>query len=511
MMTAEKMNFSKSLAELLSGLANIDVSIDVTGVAIDSREVKLGDLFMAYQGTHVNGVDYIDDAIQAGAAAIAIDEDEEINLQSIPVTVVKVVNLRKQAGIIISRFYDEPSKQMQVIGVTGTNGKTTVSYMIAQVLFMLGKQSAVIGTIGQGQFGKVEPTSTTTPDPVKLHSLFSRWRNEVDSVVMEVSSHALDQGRVAGIEFNTAIFTNLSRDHLDYHRTFKDYADAKFQLFQTSGLKHAVVNIDDAYGVHLIDLLPKNLNIFAYSTKTVQSEINKPKINRNDVSFIFCEKIETDQLKTKLTIQSPWNNLGGQVTIETGLLGNFNSENILAAFSTLCASGFSAEQVAAALSRFTGIPGRMEYFSSESSPLLVVDYAHTPDALEKALAALRPYCKGKLFCIFGCGGDRDVGKRAQMGAIAESHADQIILTNDNPRTESEEKIVENILDGVKEKSEVTIKYDRSDAIINTFLNASEDDVILIAGKGHETTQQVGSTFLPFSDRELARRLTEGDL
>lgn len=506
MMTAEKMNFSKSLAELLVGLANIDVLIDVTGVAIDSRKVKAGDLFLAYRGTQVNGADYIDNAIQAGAVAIAIDEDEEMNLQSIPVMVVKVANLRKQAGVIISRFYDEPSKQMQVIGVTGTNGKTTVSYMIAQVLFMLGKQSAIIGTIGQGQFGKVEPTSTTTPDPVKLHSLFYSWRNEVDSVVMEVSSHALDQGRVAGIEFNTAIFTNLSRDHLDYHRTFKDYADAKFQLFQTSGLKRVVVNIDDAYGVQLIDLLPKNLNIFAYSTITIQSEINKPKINRNDVSFIFCEKIETDQLKTKLTIQSPW----GQVTIETGLLGNFNRENILAAFSTLCASGFSAEQVAAALSRFTGIPGRMECFSSESSPLLVVDYAHTPDALEKALTALRLYGKGKLFCIFGCGGNRDVGKRSQMGAIAESLSDQIVLTNDNPRTESEKKIIENILEGIKEKSQVIIKYDRSDAIINTFLNANKDDVILIAGKGHETTQQIGSTLLPFSDRELARRLTEGD-
>ncbi len=506
MMTVEKLNYSKSLAELLSDLANVDVSIDVTGVAIDSREVVSGDLFMAYRGTQVNGIDYIDDAIRAGAIAIAIDEDEEVNLESISVTVVKISNLRKQAGIIISRFYDEPSKKMQVIGVTGTNGKTTVSYMIAEVLFVLGKQSAVIGTIGNGRFGKIEAANITTPDPIKLHSLFSNWRDEVDSVVMEVSSHALDQGRVAGTEFDIGVFTNLSRDHLDYHSTFEDYADAKSLLFKTSGLKHAVVNIDDAYGAQLIDLLPTGLNIFAYSTKINQAEANSSGTSGKNVSFIFCKKIETDHFKTDLTIQSPW----GQVIIQTGLLGEFNVENILAAFSTLCVSGFQPEKVAAALSQFTGIPGRMEYFSSESKPLLVIDYAHTPDALEKVLAALRSYCTGKLYCVFGCGGDRDVGKRSQMGAIAESLSDQIILTNDNPRTESEEKIIENILEGIKEKSRVTIKYDRSDAIINAFLCASKNDVILIAGKGHETTQQIGSTLFPFSDRELARRLMAGD-
>lgn len=505
MMTAEKMNFYKSLSELLNGLANVDVSINVSGVAIDSRQVKSGDLFMAYRGTVVNGIDYIDNAIRAGAVVVLVDEDEEFSPGSISVPVVKVNNLRKQAGNIISRFYDEPSKQIEVIGVTGTNGKTTVSYMIAQVLFMLGKQSAVIGTIGNGPFGKVESANTTTPDPVKLHSLFSSWINEIDSVVMEVSSHALDQGRVAGTEFDTAIFTNLSRDHLDYHKSFEEYAGAKFQLFKSFGLKRVVVNIDDDYGVQLINTLPENLKVIAYSTK-----VKQPEINRKNVESVFCEKIETDQLKTKLIIQSPW----GSISIQTNLLGTFNIENILAAFSSLCASGLPVEKVAKALSEFSGVPGRMEYFSyqskTNSKPLLVVDYAHTPDALEKALSSLRPYCAGKLYCVFGCGGDRDTGKRSEMGAIAESLSDQIVLTNDNPRTEAEEKIVDNILEGIKDKSKVVIKYDRSDAIINTFLNASADDVILIAGKGHETTQQIGTTLLPFSDRELARRLTEGD-
>ncbi|MBL1141617.1 MAG: UDP-N-acetylmuramoyl-L-alanyl-D-glutamate--2,6-diaminopimelate ligase [Proteobacteria bacterium] len=505
MMTAEKMNLSKSLSELLNGLAGVNSSINVTGVAIDSRQVKPGDLFMAYRGTVVNGVDYIDDAINSGASVIAIDENENTNQQSITVPVVMVPDLRKQAGIIISRFYDNPSKQMQIIGVTGTNGKTTVSYMIAQVLSSLGKQSAVIGTIGSGQLGKVESANMTTPDPVKLHSLFSNWVNEVDSVVMEVSSHALDQGRVIGTFFNTAIFTNISRDHLDYHKTLEEYANAKFQLFKSSGLKHAIVNIDDEYGIQLINQLPDTLNIIAYTTSGVE-----PEINRKDVSVVSCKKIITDQLKTTLTIQSPWNPSGGNIVIETKLLGIFNQENILAAFSALCVSGLSAGDVARALSGFSGVPGRMEYFSSESKPLLVVDYAHTPDALEKALTALRPYCVGKLYCVFGCGGDRDTGKRSEMGAIAESLADQILLTNDNPRTEPEEKIIANILEGIKDKSRVIIKHDRSDAIINTYINANADDVILVAGKGHETTQQIGSTLLPFSDRELARRLTEGE-
>lgn len=473
MMAAEQITITKSLNDLLADFSAVDASVDVSGIAIDSRQVKAGDLFMAYRGAHVNGIDYIDDAIQSGAVAIAIDEDEDINLNSISVMAVKVPNLRQQAGLIISRFFDEPSKAVQVIGVTGTNGKTTVSYMIAYALYVLGKQTAVIGTLGYGRFRQIESGTTTTPDPVTLHSLFSSWRDDVDSVAMEVSSHALDQGRVTGTAFDIAVFTNLSRDHLDYHKTLENYAEVKFQLFESHGLKHAIINADDDYGVQLIDSLPAALNIVAYSTKST-----RPELDNKDVDLVHCEKSEIDGLKTVLTVQSPW----GQATIKTSLLGDFNSENILAVFSTLCVSGFAVEKVAATLSGFTGIPGRMEYFATKGKPLVVVDYAHTPDALEKALSTLRTYCTGKLYCVFGCGGDRDVGKRPQMGAIAESLSDQVVLSNDNPRAESQEKIVEDILAGVKDKSQITIKYDRSDAITNTFLNANKDDVILIAGK-----------------------------
>jgi UDP-N-acetylmuramoyl-L-alanyl-D-glutamate--2,6-diaminopimelate ligase len=501
MMTAETMNFSKSLSELLIGFVEDIAPINVSGIAIDSRLVNKGDLFMAYRGSTVNGIDYIDDAIKAGAVAILVDKDEELDAASISVPTISIANLRKQAGVIISRFYNEPSEQMHLVGVTGTNGKTTVSYMTAQVMHALGKQSAVIGTIGNGPFGRIESDKTTTPDPVKLHSLFAEWVNNIDAVAMEVSSHALDQGRFAGTHFDTAIFTNLSRDHLDYHQSYEEYADAKFQLFKSSGLSNAIINIDDDYGVKFVKQLPEDLKVIAYSTKVKILEID----NQN-IQFVYCEKIETDQFKTVLTVQSPW----GQVTIQTALLGAFNIDNTLAVFSALCLYGLSAEEVAKALSEFNGVPGRMECFSKQDKPLLIVDYAHTPDALEKALQALKPYSEGKLHCVFGCGGDRDAGKRSQMGSIAEALSDHIVITNDNPRTESEERIVEHILEGIKDKSNVTITHDRSEAITATFLNADADDIVLVAGKGHETTQQIGTTFYPFSDRELARRLTEGE-
>jgi len=499
MMTVENLNYSKSLGELFGDPKLADAALYVSGIAIDSRKVKPDDLFLAYKGSQSNGADYIEDAIQAGAIAIAVDENEEINLKSISIKIIKVPDLRKQAGFIISRFYDEPSKAIQLIGVTGTNGKTTVSYMIAYALYVLGKQSAVIGTLGYGRFSQIMASTSTTPDPVKLHSLFSSWRNEVDSVAMEVSSHALDQGRVSGAEFDIAVFTNLTRDHLDYHKTIEDYAEAKSRLFESPELKHAIINIDDSYGAQLIESLPSTLNTVVYSAKQ-----NLAELNNKDGSFVCCKKIEANNLNTTLSIDSSW----GQAIVQTSLLGEFNVDNILAAFATLSVSGFPVDKIAETLSGFTGIPGRMEYFAVEEKPLLVIDYAHTPDALEKALIALRPYCSGKLYCVFGCGGDRDVGKRSQMGNIAEQLSDHIILTNDNPRTESPEHIVENILEGIKDKSSVTIKYDRSDAITNTFINANKDDVILIAGKGHETTQQIGTSLLPFSDRELARRLTE---
>ena len=504
MMSVEKQNYIKSLKHILMGLSDVVSTTEVTGVAIDSRKVEPGNLFLAYRGTNHNGLEYIDNAINAGAEVVVVDEAEVFNSESISKEIFKVPELRKNAGLIISRFYGNPSKNIKITGVTGTNGKTTVSYLLAYAMHELKRNSAFIGTLGNGLFGQIEASKTTTPDPVKLHSLFSLWENQVDFVAMEVSSHALDQGRTEGTEFNTAVFTNLSRDHLDYHKTFDDYIRAKFSLFKKTGLENAVINIGDPYGVKLVEKLSKDLNIFAYSAKKSNLEFYR----REKISFIYCEQIEVESFTAKIIkVRSPW----GNVIIRVNLLGKFNIDNVLAAFTVLCISGAPIEEVATVLSGFTGLPGRMEVFSLAEKPLIIVDYAHTPDALEKALTSLKPYCKGKLFCVFGCGGERDIGKRAKMGSVAELLSDQIILTNDNPRDESPDQIFENILEGIQNKSKVIIKEDRSDALISTFLEAKKGDVILLAGKGHEITQQLGSIMVPFSDRELAKRLTEKHL
>ena len=503
MMTLEQLNFPKLSDVLFADAVAVDAddAIEITGVAIDSREVKPGDLFLAYQGTDFNGVNYIDDAIRAGAVAVAIDREEQIDSELFSRPIIKVASLRQQAGTIISRFYDEPSKKIRVIGVTGTNGKTTVSYMITHAMSLCGRTASLIGTLGYGQAGNIISGKTTTPDPVSLHSMFSSWKNNIDTVAMEVSSHALAQGRVSGTSFDIAILTNISRDHLDYHHTFEEYADAKFKLFEVKELKHAIINADDQFGCKFIQAISDEINIVAYSKC-----LKEFKTDKKNSSFVYVENIETNCLSTEIAIQSPW----GRGIIHTKLLGRFNVDNLLAAFSALCVSGIPIEKTLRALSAFKGIPGRMESFASKNTPLLVVDYAHTPDAIKKALQALRPGCAGKLYCVFGCGGERDSGKRAPMGALAERYCDQIILTNDNPRSEDPDQIIQHILEGIKDRDQVIIKPDRSAAITNTFLHAGPDDVILIAGKGHETAQIIGHEVLPFSDRQLARRLTESE-
>ncbi len=282
MMSVEKLNYVKSLKHILMGFTEVVSKTEVTGIAIDSRKVKPGNLFIAYRGENHNGLDYIDDAIKSGATAILVDKAELFDSTVISIEVFKVAMLRKNAGFIISRFYGNPSKNIKVTGVTGTNGKTTVSYLIAYVMHELENNSAFIGTLGYGLFGQIETGRTTTPDPVKLQSLFSLWENQVDSVAMEVSSHALDQGRTEGTEFNTAVFTNFSRDHLDYHKTVDDYINAKFSLFEKTGLQNAVVNICDPYGVKLVEKLSEDWNVFAYSTKKTNLEFYK----RQNISFI---------------------------------------------------------------------------------------------------------------------------------------------------------------------------------------------------------------------------------
>lgn len=498
MMAEEKLKPEVTLTTLFAGLADINSNILVSGIAIDSRLVKPGDLFMAFRGSSTSGVDYIDDAIAAGAIAVAAETTEQFDEATIPVPVIRINNLRKRVGLIASRFFNEPSAALNVIGVTGTNGKTTVSFLVSHALGQCQQETAFIGTLGYGKTGEMRDGNMTTPDPIKLHGLFAEWRDELQNVVMEVSSHALDQGRVSGVEFDIGVFTNLSRDHLDYHETLEEYAAAKASLFSTASLKHAVINHDDSFGRELIDRMQTERDLIVFTT-------DPSSIEGTDKYQVVAGEASTDSdLVTTIKISSPW----GEAQVKTGLLGDFNVSNILAALSVLCLRGVPVAQAASAISSFHGVPGRMECFQTSDKALLVVDYAHTPDALEKALRSLRPYCRGKLYCVFGCGGDRDTGKRPLMGAVAEANADVVVITNDNPRTEQPERIVSQILAGMQDKEKVAVRYDRSDAIINTCLQAKEGDIVLIAGKGHETTQTLGSNVMPFSDRELARRLGE---
>lgn len=489
------MSLNCLLTDLFGDLYISDSSISINGITTDSRKVVSGNLFIAICGIDKNGIDYIDEAINKGAVAIVVDDKEIIKTKPI-VPVIRVPNLYEKVGEIASRFYKYPSKSMKIIGVTGTNGKTTVSYLIANALHLCGLECSLIGTLGYGKFKQLESGTLTTPEPIKLHSLFSKWLDEVDYIAMEVSSHALAQKRVSGIEFELAVFTNISRDHLDYHNSLEKYAETKSLLFKSKNLKYAVINIDDSYGLDLIKNLPNTVDKVAYSLNGVDPELK-------NISTVYGVSEQLNELKTKLKIDSPW----GNFDIETSLLGEFNLENILAVFTALCLLGVEKEQLIKSISSISHIPGRMEFFSSMDKPSIVVDYAHTPDALEKTLVALNSYCKGKLHCVFGCGGNRDRGKREKMGKIAESLADNIILTNDNPREESPEIIIKDILKGIRCKDKVNIKYDRNAAITNAFLQANKKDIVLVAGKGHEVTQQIGANIYPFNDREIALRLT----
>lgn len=499
MMTAE-LQHTVMLQTLLNGLTDSIPTLAVTGIAIDSRQVQAGDLFLAYQGSRQHGTHFINDAISAGAIAIVTDSDA-VALQTDPsIPILVIHDLQKKAGIIASRFFSEPSKALSMYGVTGTNGKTTVSYLLSYALSHCKARCAFIGTLGYGDVSQLYKGNMTTPDPITLHSLLSELQLHYQAVVMEVSSHALDQSRVSGIDYKTAIFTNLSRDHLDYHNTMEDYAASKALLFHRPELQQAIINGDDAFGIELIESLKTQLDVTVYT----RQESIYHRFQSEPVSLVYAQHVERNHLRSVIDLIGSF----GSISINTSLPAEFNVQNIIAAYAALCVSSIDSATAANAISQFPGIAGRMEYFTEEDRPMLVVDYAHTPDALEKALKTLRKELNGKLYCIFGCGGDRDQGKRAEMGHVAEHYADVIVLTSDNPRSEDPAQIVAQIEVGIGDMSKVTVRLDRSDAIINTYLKAQAEDVILIAGKGHETTQQIGDDILPFSDRELARRLTE---
>ncbi len=493
----------KSLHELLAGVAGAHAIADrdVQGVSIDSRFVVPGGVFLACAGISSHGLDYLDEAVRLGAETVLWEPAAGISPPAARegVLLAAVPDLGMHAGRIAAAFYGNPSARMDVIGITGTNGKTSVSHLLAQALSAYGRRSAVLGTLGYGFTDSLEPATHTTPDAVKLQALFAQLAGSgADAVAMEVSSHALEQQRVAGVNFRTAVFTNLTRDHLDYHGDLGGYAAAKRRLFHMPGLRDAVINADDATGRDILASLPPSVRAWVFATHAESLR------GMSIANTIFATQIEFDAQGLNLEVDVA----GERVALRAPLFGRFNALNLLAVFGVLLSLDVAVADAARAVSAVRPVRGRMERHGGGERPLVIVDYAHTPDALAQILSAAREHCQGRLVCVFGCGGDRDRGKRPEMGRIAEALADVVIVTDDNPRTEDGAVIVREIIAGMVTPDDAQIERDRGKAIRAAIGAAKPGDVVVIAGKGHEDYQIVGTKREHFSDSEAARAALE---
>jgi len=479
----KQINLSELVASYVTLLPEFERA--VTGINLDSQKVKAGDLFFAYPGDLVDGRDYISDAIKRGAIAI-ISEGEESRLTIIDnnIPLLTLPQLREKVGDFAAKFYGNPSHQLTVIGITGTSGKTSCAYFIAAALSSLDYPCGFIGTVGAGFIGNLSKVINTTPDAITLQSaLFSLLTQGAKAVTIEVSSHSLVQKRVQGIEFEIAVFTNLSRDHLDYHQNMQAYASAKKLLFMLPKLKYAVINGDDDFGATLLPEISKIVTTYSYGIN------NQAAVSASDI------KLSINGIKAQ--INTPW----GSGTLTSKLLGRINVSNLLAVLAVLGILKIKLTNALHALSQLTTVPGRLQALGGGNKPLVVIDYAHKPDALEKVLECLREHTAGVIWCVFGCGGDRDRGKRPMMGRIAERLSDHIIITNDNPRTENPQQIVQDVLQGLLCPWAAEVEYDRRVAIAHAIDCAGPGDVVLIAGKGHEDYQVIGKEKIHFSDYE----------
>ncbi len=463
----------------------------VADITLDSRSVTPGALFLACRGLKHHGIEFLDLARKAGAAAVLWESDPDVSKPQAGARehVYEVPQLSRHVGALADRFFGSPSAALAVAAVTGTNGKTTTAFLIAQALEACGEASAYAGTLGFGRPKALRSTSHTTPDCVSLHRELADARGmAMKNVAMEVSSHALDQHRVDAVRFRTAIFTNLTRDHLDYHRTMEAYGAVKSKLFERQGLEARVINVSDPFGRELaVRKHPGELVAVATSATDVRAE-----------RYVIARHVRTMPRGLDLDVETHL----GVTNFSAPLVGPFNAENILLTLATLLSRGFALDKATRALANVCAPAGRMEIFHRQGRAVAVVDYAHSPDALAKALVALREHCAGRLWCVFGCGGDRDPGKRPMMAAVAERLADVTIVTDDNPRTESGDAIVAGILGGFTDRSRVRVIRDRAAAIQAALAEAQPADVVLIAGKGHEDYQIYGSEVRAFSDRAV---------
>ncbi len=480
--------------------------LEILGLTSNSKEVKKGYLFVALAGITRHAIDFVGDVVNSGAVAIIYDAGDTYSLQRIAllrkqysVEFIAVENLKEKTGLIASRFYAYPSRQFKLIGVTGTDGKTSVTHLLVQAFNQLGKLAGSVGTLGYGVSNNhLKMTHFTTPEAITLQSiLFELSQAHCEYVVMEVSSHALQQHRESGIEFDIAVLTNLGSDHLDYHGDLENYKAAKSRLFEKQNLSGMVLNLDDELGRSLNDNF-KGVKVAGYSVNSVLSdEVHRPE---NSISLVTVEMAAEG---LRLLTSTP----DGLLDIQTGLIGDFNINNVLCCISVLYQLGFSISDIENSMQGLRPIPGRMEYFPSiNQHAAVVIDFAHTEQALSACLNSLKSYVEGNIICVFGCGGDRDQSKRPKMAAVAESLADQVIVTDDNPRNESAEKIMQDILAGFEQPQKVQVIHDRELAIETAMANASEEDLVVIAGKGHEKIQIIGNQRLPFSDHYVVRQI-----
>lgn len=504
-MAAHFQTHGVSLADLLPDL-KLDkaANIAVRNLCLDTRQLKMGDLFIALAGIKVDGRNFIAKAIELGAAVILVEADK--NWQGIDwlgsVPVIAIDNLPSRVSEIAGHFFGEPSKKIPLIGITGTNGKTTCSLLAAQLLARLQKKSAVIGTIGYGmldtsviaplaqQVNLLSSTGLTTPDPITLQRILAELVNAgAASIAIEVSSHSLQQKRVAGVQFSTAIFTNLTQDHLDYHGDLQSYGNVKAQLLQMPQLQTAIINLDDEWASGLAKKSPASVSVISYSAEKIAD--------------IYATNIVLHAQGVRAHLHTPW----GEADIDSPLLGQFNLSNLLAVIAALGAQGFTLAQVLPLIAQLEPAPGRMQSVTVDQTAQeiqVIVDYAHTPDALDNTLTAIHQHKAGRVWTVFGCGGDRDKSKRQQMGKIAERLSDYVIVTNDNPRSEDPSSIATEIVRGMNHPSGCLVIADRAQAIDFAVQQAKAGDIVLIAGKGHEDYQIFATQTIPFSDSKHAR-------
>ncbi|WED21435.1 UDP-N-acetylmuramoyl-L-alanyl-D-glutamate--2,6-diaminopimelate ligase [Vibrio sp. JC009] len=465
--------------------------IEVTDLELDSRRVKPGTTFVAVIGHAVDGRKFIAKALENGANAVIAQSCEEKPhglteyVSEIPVVYIEALNL-KLSELAGQLYTDKP----ELIGVTGTNGKTTITQLIAQWMTLVGKRASVMGTTGNGFLEKLKPAQNTTGSAIDIQRTLNELSQEgAELTALEVSSHGLVQGRVKALQFEAGVFTNLSRDHLDYHGSMENYASAKLELFTQHQCKYAIINADDSVGREWIKQLPQAVGV---------SLEKAPECEKG----LWATDVHYSEKGISIRFDGHW----GAGTLNAPLVGAFNASNVMLAFAALLSLGFSVSELTESSEKLQPVIGRMELFSAEQKAKIVVDYAHTPDALEKALSALRVHCSGKLWAIFGCGGDRDAGKRPMMASIAEKLADEVILTDDNPRSEDPAIIVNDMLAGMQNPKAATVAHNRFDALTFAAEKAQSQDIILLAGKGHEDYQVLKGETIHYSDRESAMKV-----